>query len=100
MFKQERRGEGTHDGTFRGVDYFECDPNCAVFVSMDKLAQKRSTKAAKVATVTKQSPQPQDDKPLRLGDKVIVYDKDGHPITGIVRSVKKNVLGIEAVSYM
>ena len=94
------RGEGTSDGTFRGVDYFECDPNCGVFVSMDKLIQKRSAETAKGAAVTKQSPQPQDDKPLRLGDKVIVFDKDGRPIKGTVRSVKKNVLGIEVVSYM
>ena len=67
---------------------------------MDKLTQKHSAEAAKGAPVTRQSPQPQDDKPLRLGDKVIVFDKDGNPIIGTVRSVKKGVIGIEAVSYM
>ena len=92
IFKQERRGEGTSDGTFNGFDYFECDPNCAVFVSMDKLA--------KFTFVKSQLFLPQDDKPIRLGDEVKVFDKDGNPIKGTVRSFKKNVLGIEAVSYM
>ena len=66
---------------------------------MDKLTQKAVAEAAKVTTVIKQLSQPEDGKPFRLGDEVAVFDKDGHPIKGIVRSVKKNVLGIEAVSY-
>ena len=65
---------------------------------MDKLTQKSTVDAAKGAPVKKQPPQPEDDKPIRLGDEVTIFDKNGHPIKGIVRSVKKNVLGIEAVS--
>ena len=67
---------------------------------MDKLVQKDAAKVAKGAAVIRQAPQPQDDKPLRLGDEVKVFDKDGNPIKGTVRSLKKKVLGIEAVSYM
>ena len=94
------RGEGTNDGTFQDVNYFKCDPNCAVFVSMDKLFQKCTVEAAKLALVKSQLPQPQDDKPFEVGDKVKVYDKHGFPIKGIVKTIKKGVLGIEAVSYM
>ncbi|XP_065915083.1 uncharacterized protein [Dysidea avara] len=36
----ERRGEGTNDGSFKDVTYFECEPCCAVFVSMDQLTQR------------------------------------------------------------
>ena len=50
-----------------------------------------------VAPVTKHSSQ-LDDKPIRLGDEVIIFDKNAHPIKGIVRSIKKNVLGVEVVS--
>ena len=69
---------------------------------MDKLTQKSTVDAAKGAPVKKQLPQPENDKPFRIGDEVIVFDKNGNPIKGIVRSVKKNmnVLGIEAVSYI
>ena len=66
---------------------------------MDKLTQKSAVDVAKVTSVIKQSSQSGDDKPFRIGDEVTVFDKNGHPINGIVRSVKKNVLGIEAVSY-
>jgi len=94
------RGEGTNDGTFQDVNYFECDPNCAVFVSMDKLTKKFTVVAAKLAPVKSQLPRPQDDKPFELGDKVKVFNKHGVPIKGIVKTIKKGVLGIEAVSYM
>ena len=70
-----------------------------MFVSMDKLIEKEAAvEAARVAPVKQQSFQQQDDRPIRLGDEVIVFDKDGHPIKGVVRSVKKDVLGIEVVS--
>lgn len=65
---------------------------------MDKLTQKSAVDAAKGAPVKKQLPQPKDDKPFKLGDEVTVFDKNGQPIKGIIRSVKKDVLGIEAVS--
>ena len=65
---------------------------------MDKLTQKSTVAAAKGTPVKKQPPQPEDDKPIRLGDKVTVFDKNGHPIKGIVRSIKKNILGVEVVS--
>ena len=66
---------------------------------MDKLTQKHTAEAAKGTAVTRQSPQPQDDKSYKIGDKVRVFDKEGHPIKGTIRSVKKNILGIAAVSY-
>ena len=100
IFKQERKGEGTSDGTFNGVDYFECEANCAVFVSMDRLIQKDAAEAAKGAAVKRQSPPPQDDESIRIGEKVTVFDKDGDSIKGTVRSLKKDVIGIEVVSYM
>ena len=61
---------------------------------MDKLTQKE-----KVAYTKKQTPQPEDDKPFRLGEQVKVFDKNGISFKGTVRSIKKDVLGIEVVSY-
>ena len=89
---QERRGEGTHDGTFKEENLFECDPCCAVYVSIDKLTQQRPVDAA----VVKAEPT------FALGDKVIVVDKNGNKVKGKVRWNGKHneieVLGIEAVS--
>ena len=67
---------------------------------MDKLTQKEAVEAAKIAPIKRQSSQQQDDKPFKLGNEVKVFDKDGHPVKGVVRSVKKNILGIEAVSHI
>lgn len=68
-----------------------------MFVSMDKLTQKSTVEAAKVVPIKNQSPQTQ---PFKIGDKVKVFDKDGHPIKGVVKSTKKGVLGIETVSFV
>ena len=65
---------------------------------MDQLTQMCAVDAAKVTPVKRQPSQPEDDKPFRLGEEVTIFDKNGCPIKGIVRSVKKKVLGIEAVS--
>ena len=67
---------------------------------MDKLTEKEAVEAAKVAPIKRQPYQQLDDRPIRLGDEVIVFDKDDSPIKGVVRSVKKGVLGIEVVSYV
>lgn len=67
---------------------------------MDKLSQLSAVETAKAVPVKGQLPQSQDDKPIRLGDEVTVFDKDGHPFKGTVRTFKENVLGIETVSYM
>ena len=65
---------------------------------MDKISQLSSIKAPKAVPVENQPLHSQNDKPIRLGDEVMVFDKDGHPFKGTVRSFKKDVLGIETVS--
>ena len=40
------------------------------------------------------------DKPIRLGDRVEVFNKNSIPFKGTIRSMKKHVLGIEMVSYI
>ena len=94
---QERRGEGTDDGTYNGEDLFECQPNCAVFVSMDKLIQNVPVDAA-----VSKSPLLQSS--FTSGDHVMVVDKNGTKAKGRVRWIGKhqemNVLGIEAVSNL
>ena len=91
---QERRGEGTDDGTYNGEDLFECEPNCAVYVSMDKLIQS--------SPVDAKPPLPQSS--FTLGDHIMVVDKNGTKVKGKVRWIGKhqeiNVLGIEAVSNL
>jgi len=65
---------------------------------MDKLAQQL---AADVAIMKSPSPLP-DDKPFARDDQVIVVDKNGTKIKGIVKwkgkHKKIDVLGIEVVS--
>ena len=72
---------------------------------MDKLTQKESFEAAKLVHAKKELPQPEDDKPFKvddkpfkLNDRVRVFNKDGNPCKGTVRSIKKDILGIETVS--
>ena len=65
---------------------------------MDKHIEKEVVEAAKVAPIKRQSYQQLDDRPIRMGDEVIVFDKDDSPIKGVMKSVKKGVLGIEVVS--
>ena len=65
---------------------------------MDKLTQKESFEAAKVAHAKRESPQPEDDKPFKVYDRVRIFNKNGIAFKGTVRSVNKDVLGIEAVS--
>ena len=93
---QERRGEGTHTGTYGDEDLFECDPDCAVYVSMDKISQYLPVDA----TVSK--PQPPPQLIFKVDDQVIVVDKHGTKVKGKVRWIGKHekidVIGIEAVS--
>ena len=67
---------------------------------MDKLTQKESFEAAKVAHAKRESPQPKDDKPFKVDDQVRVFNKSGIAFKGTIRSIKKNILGIETVSWV
>ena len=97
---QERRGEGTDTGTYGGEDLFECDPNCAVYVSMDKISQILPVDAPVVDATVSKPPSP----PLtfKIDDQVVMVDKHGTKVKGKVRWIGKHekidVLGIEAVS--
>ena len=65
---------------------------------MDELTRKESFEAARVAHAKRELPQPEDDKPFKVYDRVRVFDKGGNPLKGTVRSMTKHVLGIETVS--
>ena len=65
---------------------------------MDKISQLSTIKAPKAVPVESQLLHSQDDKPIRLRDEVMVFDKDGHPFIGTIWTLKKDVLGIETVS--
>ena len=65
---------------------------------MDKLTQKESFEAARVAHAKRELPKSEDDKPFKVDDRVRMFDKGGNPFKGTVRSIKKLVLGIETVS--
>ena len=67
---------------------------------MDKLTQKESFEATKIVHAKGESPQPEDDRPFKLDDRVRIFNKSGIAFKGTVRSIKKNILGIEAVSYV
>ena len=106
---QERRGEGTNNGTFKGLELFKCKKDCAVFVSMDKLTEIETTGAAKVTETAdpSQIPITKDGLPVRSGHVVTFFDQDNQQHMGIVRwtGYDKSVcpdgtaiIGIEAVS--
>lgn len=44
---QEGRGRGTTDGVFKGQRHFKCDPNCGLFVALEKLRPYEETKDEK-----------------------------------------------------
>ena len=69
-------------------------------MSMDKLTQKKSFEATKVVHAKEESPQAEDDRPFKVDDRVRIFNKSGIAFKGIVRSIKKDVLGIETVSYV
>ena len=67
---------------------------------MDKLTQKESFEATKVVHAKEESPQPEDDRPFKVKGRVRIFNKNGIAFKGTIRSIKKDVLGIEAVSYV
>ena len=108
------RGKGTTDGIFQDEQYFKCDPDCGLFVSLDKLwydtlpggiqgemqSQQSSNKppsyaaAASHAQSQSQPPHgskigPSDVDPPRsrfkINDHVVVFDKRNTPLHGTVR---------------
>jgi len=104
---QERRGRGTNDGTFKGLEMFKCKKDCAVFVSMDKLTTADNPVKVTKATDSLPTPTTNDGLPVRLGDFVTFFDKDNQKLMGIVRWTGNDkslcqdgtaIIGIEAVS--
>ncbi len=109
---------GSSDGFFGGYKYFKCDKDCAVFVSLDKIAAKLPHQVPHCAIPQ----QPRGfalprassvDKPLpphfKINDRVVVYNKKNKPLRGSVRWTGKKVqtrnldtnhIGIETVSDM
>ena len=104
--QQEHRGEGPHNGEFKGQNFFKCDKNCAVFVAMDKITSYNTAKAAQVtkAPDTSVPNQLPEDHKIKNNDHVIFYDIRNKPFKGIAKwigAVKSNntkVVGIEVVS--
>ncbi len=119
-------GKGNSDGVFGGYNYFECDQDCGLFVSLDKLAAKPPHQVPHSAIPPQQpksstlpraalpgaNPPTQGssaDKPPRfkINDCVVVYNKKNVPMHGTVRWVGRdihsrtldtNYIGIETVS--
>ena len=48
---QKGRGRGTTDGLFRGKRYFQCDPECGIFVSLEKLRLCETTEEGMLTKV-------------------------------------------------
>ncbi len=94
-------GKGRTDGFFGGYRYFECDQDCAVFVSLDKLAAKPPHQVPHVSI---------DRNPynLAVGSTVQVasVDPNNPPHYGVIRwtgrvaGVDGQVAGIELVSFI
>ena len=79
-----------------------------MFVAMDKLSEPEISKSSSQVHKTVQPhPSQIQDASLKLGDKVIFYDKEDKPVNGIVRWIGRNkdalpsgskIVGIETVS--
>jgi len=100
------RGEGASDGTFKHTEYFKCDPDCAMFVAMDKMSNPDNSNAISSHETVQRQPSQTDDAPLKLGDPVIFFsDNNDTPMNGVVRWIGRNrqimpniIVGIETVS--
>ena len=109
---EQYRGKGSSNGVFQGYQYFHCDTNCGLFVSLDKVwytlppgiqgelhvqqsTSKQQSYVAAAATSTSQQPrshkksQASDVDPphmrFKIGDKVVVFDRKDTALYGIVR---------------
>ncbi len=113
-------GKGSSDGFYGGYSYFECDQDCGLFVSLDKLAAKPPRQVPHVSipqqpkssTLPGANPHIQGscaDKPpvFKINDRVVVYNRKNVPIHGTVRWTGRNIhtrtlntnhIGIETVS--
>ena len=97
---------GTTDGTFQGTRYFSCKDSCGLFVALDRISAVRDHGSAHTEPSREgqsqrhfhqygKSKKGVDDpgSRLRLGERVIVYNKKCHAIRGTVKWV-----GVHAVS--
>ena len=101
------RGQGSTYGVYRGIEYFQCDPNCGLFVSLERLSAepfvKSSSEQSYAGTVADQKARtdphlmetnqkaneqrPKIEIPFercnfRIGDRVIARDKQGKAVHG------------------
>ncbi|XP_064393273.1 ubiquitin carboxyl-terminal hydrolase CYLD-like isoform X2 [Halichondria panicea] len=99
-------GKGSSDGFFGGCKYFDCDQDCGLFVSLDKLAAKpphqvphgstrqqlKSSSPSGVNSSTHGSP---IDKPpthmFKINDRVVVYNRKKEPMGGTVRWIGRDL---------
>jgi len=85
---------------FKFDQFFKCDEDCAVFVSLDKLSDRRANNkpSRKVRLMQHQV------MPYKIGDRVRAFDNNGGSVTGTVKWIGKhheyNFAGIQTVSTM
>ena len=85
-------GQGTTDGTFQSVRYFACHDGNGLFVSCDKLSEELTHSGPhgvqhNAPHVDQQNKQTQPKPPTRfkLGDRVVIFKKNGTSVHGTVR---------------
>ena len=130
MFIQDYRylERGSTDGVFGGYRYFQCDENCGLFVSLEKLAPEpppspgadysvakkpknppvdSSANTGKVSSHSFDPPVDQPHQHFKVNDRVVVYNKKNIAVHGTVRwtgrrvqtrTLESNHIGIETVS--
>ena len=112
------RGRGFTNGEFRGVPYFQCEENCGMFVSLEKISPlaRVGTQTGSHIPIDKlqisrrvsqeiQPPLTAKDLPFKRGNRVVVHNKKGVVCRGTVKWIgnttgKLNfpIAGIEMVS--
>lgn len=112
---QEKKSHGSCNGHFRGITYFDCEKDCAVFVALDKISLNSTTvgTAAPGITTSKskqglllQQPIEQPQHQINRGNKVSVVGDNGDLVKGTVRwsgrntGSQGNIVGIETVSHL
>ena len=130
MFIQDShyRGRGNTDGVFGEYRYFQCEKDCVLFVSLEKLAPElpssygarhsvaqkprnppvdSSANTGKISSHNFDTPVDQPHQHFKINDRVVVYNMKNIAMHGTVRwtgrhvqtrTLESNHIGIETVS--
>ena len=72
---QNHPGSGTCDGTYRNKRYFTCEPDCGIFVGLDRLTPREDEEDLKSSKIAKKDENIQAKLKSSLKDSILSFWK-------------------------